>query len=795
MKSINDIFTICSRKIDLSSENINDYRERLDLEIEHLKLWDKHKSDKAKEILDYYNKGLKSSNRSNSLIIYLMGISDVDPIANEKKIVLTNVTQGDPPDIDTDFDPRVRDWLKKDIVRMFGANKVCSIGTYTTYKTRAVLLDVARVLGENLSEVSKVSKGIDPLRSFEDSAGEEHTVDQMSFDDLCEHYPSLKKYFEDHPDVERFASVLRNQVRNMGKHAGGVIISDLDLTDRIPVLYDKPSSEDRMVISAWAESGSSQELSSVGLVKYDILGLSNLPIIADCVSLIEETTGEIIGRDKIPQSDRESILLGSKKDLVGIFQFENPVTKPIADAVGMESLNDVAAITSLIRPGPMDADINGVRMPFEYARRKKGGEYICPQFIRDALPATYGLIVYQEQIMLIAKVLSGFTPSEANQLRKAAGKKSIDLMHSIRERFINGAKPRIDSGEITLEEVKEIWTNIEYFAGYGFNKSHAVAYGAITTAELWLKYNYPLHYLTSLINNTKQGKKKLGSSNLMVDYVNYARRCRYDVLPPCVNSSKSSFTIEDGNIRYSLRHIKNVANSAPFIEHYQPYLSMEDFYERVKMGIVKKEVDEDEDEDENEDENEDIGSGVLEVEKKKKPILRRPTCRVVNSLIAAGAFNCFGTKNEVTTEYYKLRKAKKLPDDKTDEEWLIAEAEALGLSLSKPILYDKYSSEIKKGGWHLIHEVVGNLKKRIVVFGEIVNIRQHISRVGNSMHIVTLSDGVNSMDFFVFQGGWETFKYNYKDVGTIGAIPMSRFDESDSDTRFFDDRGKFEIIQ
>ena len=424
----------------------------------------------VKEKFGEFATGYGRGSSGGSLVSYVLNITDIDPIKYGLLFErFLNFSRKDSqPDIDTDFDPGIRDWIKQHIVEIFGASNVCSIGTYATYKTRAVILDVARALGESLGEVSVVTKRIEPLRSFEDDDGEEHKIDQMGFDEICEHYPELKDYFDAHPEVRRHAEVLRNQVKHMGTHAGGVIISEMDLSDRIPVMYDKPSSENRKIVSAWAESGSIQELSAVGLIKYDILGLKNLPVISDCVKLIEQTTGKKIARTDIPIDDRESIFLGSKQDLVGIFQFENPVTKPIADAVGMESLTDIAVVTSLIRPGPMDAEINGVRMPLEYARRKHGGEYNAPEFIRKALADTHGLIVFQENCMLLSRVLSGFSADDANKLRKATAKKQPELMASLKDKFIHGAKPRIDAGEITEEEVVDIWEQINTFKNYSF---------------------------------------------------------------------------------------------------------------------------------------------------------------------------------------------------------------------------------------------------------------------------------------------------------------------------------------
>jgi DNA polymerase III alpha subunit len=602
---------------------------------------------------------------------------------------------------------------------------------------------------------------------------------------------------------------------------------------------------------------------------------SNMIVISDCIKLIEKTTGVHIRRDEIPINDREAILLGSKADLVGIFQFENPVTKPIVDAVGMESLEDVAAITSLIRPGPMDADIDGVRMPMEYARRKKGGEYESPEFIRQALSKTYSLIVYQEDVMRISRVLSGFTAVEANKLRKAAGKKLQDLMVSIRDKFVSGAKIKIDAGEITQKEVEDIWNNIEKFAGYGFNRSHAVAYGAITTVELWLKHNYPIQFCTALINNTKLGKKKHGSDNILVDYVNYARRREITVLGPDVNMSGDEFRIEGNSIRFALGHVKGVATAAKLVESFQPFTGMQDFYDRVKVEDTE---DENESESLNAEESEDSEALKPAVKTTKKA--RRPNRKVVENLIMAGAFDRFGTRNEMAMEYWRLRrkptkkdrlikkaeeaeekmkevalvlvsvqqggvekeikkatkaltkaeervaKAKQAildddkvdeviaetadgeeegevvevkkdkdapPDDRTDEEWQKAETEVLGLCLSKPILYKQYEDRIRKEEWSLVSEIDAS-KKKVKVFGEIVAVDPHLAKSGNTMHIVTLSDGLDAIRFFVFQGGWELFKDNFR-VGDIGVLTLARFDDGDGGTRFFDDRGKFEVLK
>jgi DNA polymerase III alpha subunit len=435
----------------------------------------------------------------------------------------------------------------------------------------------------------------------------------------------------------------------------------------------------------------------------------------------------------------------------------------VVEAVGMESLADVAAITSLIRPGPRDME-----MDMEYAHRKNGKPYESIPCLESIMEETYGVMTYQEQVMRISQVLCGFDGPMANKLRKAMGKKIKSLMDEMKVKFMDVADKKTQAGEVTIEEVEAIFQQIEAFARYGFNKAHAVAYSAISTVEMWLKYNYKLEYVTALINNTKLGKKKHGY-DIFVHYLNYARRSGMDVRGPNISESKSQFTMQGPRgkkfIRFSLAHVKNVANQAPVIESFQPITSIEDFHERVKVTTT--------------------GSTG-------KKSSRRPNKKVVESLVAAGAFDEFGTRNEVMVEYYRCRKNKKdvLPEY-TDEEWIEKEREVLGLCLSQPPLYKPYVDLIKENKWLLVSEAQTDDTKKVKVFGQIQSIKPHTSKKGSSMYIVNMTDGLDTMKFFVFQGGQQAFRDNFK-VDTIGAVPMSRFD--DGGMRFFDDRGKCEVV-
>lgn len=301
--------------------------------------------------------------------------------------------------------------------------------------------------------------------------------------------------------------------------------------------------------------------------------------------------------------------------------------------------------------------------------------------------------------------------------------------------------------------------------GIATSNSHAVCYSAISTVEMWLKYNYPVEFCTALINNTKLGKKKHGSEDVMVDYVNYARRSGISVLGPDVNSSEEEFTIEANSIRFSIGHVKNVASSAEVIVKNRPYVSIQDFYDKAKTESVGE-------------------SG--------KKTIRRLNKKVVESLISGGAFDSFGTRNEVRAEYYKARKekAKDIPADRTPEEWAEAERECLGLCLSEKPLYDKYEKEIGEKNLKKISDILPE-EKRIMVFGQVKSVVPKVSKNGNPMFIVKMADGVDELEFMVFASSQQYFKDTLK-IGYVAGIPLTRFD--DGDRRFFDERGQIEVL-
>jgi len=313
-------------------------------------------------------------------------------------------------------------------------------------------------------------------------------------------------------------------------------------------------------------------------------------------------------------------------------------------------------------------------------------------------------------------------------------------------------------------EVRHPSHNFLLSSGLITSNSHAVAYSAVSTAELWLKHHYFVEFMTALINNTKLGKKKHGSDNIMVDYVNYARRHGVEVHGPDVSRSMDRFSIEKGAIRFSLGHVKNVARSAPVIMAAQPFTSVEDFYERVYVEVTLKKG----------------GTRQQRVNKK-----------VVESLIMAGAFDEFGTRNEVAEEYHRLRKkSKEEPLQLSDDGWAAKEVEVIGLCLSREPLVIEHADLIRSKRWCPIGDE--GRSDNVSVFGRLEHVQAKVSKNGNPMLVCTLADGIDKMDFYVWERDREKFNGEVS-MGDVVVVPMRRFD--DGGARFYHSNKKCIVVR
>jgi len=417
------------------------------------------------ETHSYNVEGLAVHNSSaSSIVCYSLGITGVCPMENglifERFLdpEASGSGVGMYPDIDADLDPRYRDDVKKYVVEKYGKNNTCTIGTYVKMLTRTAILDVARVMGIPSAEVFMVTKSLQSYRDDDDSS-----IEDLPIETICDNHPQLADFFDRYPGVLPHVKKMRGNKKTMGRHAAGMVISDRDLVDSIPVCRIK-AGDSHQIVSAWSESGDYAELSEVGYIKFDFLGLTSITIIDECLKLIAETRNKHLTRERIPLDDPKAIETVQTSGL-GIFQLESPVTKPVLRSINATSFADIVAAVSLIRPGPKD-----MGMHLTYGARKAGKEsYEIHPLLQEVLGSTYGIFVFQEQIQKVSQIIAGFSKSLSRKFLKTLAKKHPEEAAKFRIQFVEGSRKRIEAGEISVEEVNRIFDLCESFASYGFN--------------------------------------------------------------------------------------------------------------------------------------------------------------------------------------------------------------------------------------------------------------------------------------------------------------------------------------
>ncbi len=471
---------------------------------------------------------------AGSAVAYCLGITNIDPLKYDLLFErFLNPERVSMPDIDIDFDDRGRSKVIDYVVEKYGRKNVCQIVTFGTMGARSVIRDVARVLGIPLSEADRIAKLIPDGVKVSLSAAKE---DVAEFGRLEEHEdPQIRK-------LMHYAQVLEGSARHTGVHAAGVIIAPGDVSDYVPVAVAR-SKGDEVVTTQydgnWVES--------FGLLKMDFLGLKTLTVLNDALELIERHYGKTIDIDEIPLDDQETFKLFQRGDTIAIFQFESSGMREWLRKLKPTSLDDLIAMNALYRPGPMDL------IP-SYVDRKHGREdieYPHPM-LEPVLKATYGLPVYQEQVMQMAQVMGGFSLGGADLLRRAMGKKKQSEMDKQRAIFVEGAKER----GVSQETANEAFDMMAKFAGYGFNKSHSAAYSVVAYQTAYLKARYPAAFMAAAMTNEMGDTKKLAT------VLEEARQMAIDVLPPSINRSQAHFTVEEESIRFGLGAIKGVGLNA-----------------------------------------------------------------------------------------------------------------------------------------------------------------------------------------------------------------------------------------
>ncbi|MEX0600003.1 MAG: DNA polymerase III subunit alpha [Rhodothermales bacterium] len=471
---------------------------------------------------------------AGSAVAYCLGITNIDPLKYDLLFErFLNPERVSMPDIDIDFDDRGRSKVIDYVVDKYGRKNVCQIVTFGTMGARSVIRDVSRVLGIPLNEADRIAKMIpDGVKVDLDAAKKE----VREFRELENHQdPDIRK-------LMHYAQVLEGSARHTGVHAAGVIIAPGDVSDYVPVAVARSKGDE--VITTQYDGSWVEEF---GLLKMDFLGLKTLTVLNDALRLIQEEHDRTIDLDDIPLDDEKTFELFQRGDTVAIFQFESTGMREWLRKLKPTSLDDLIAMNALYRPGPMDLIPN-------YIDRKHGREaveYPHPM-LEPVLKPTYGIPVYQEQVMQMAQVMGGYSLGGADLLRRAMGKKKQKEMDKHRTIFVEGAVERGVS-EATANEVFDMMAK---FAGYGFNKSHSAAYSVVAYQTAYLKAHYPAAFMAAAMTNEMGDTKKLSI------VLEEARQMGIDVLPPSINGSNNQFTVDDGRIRFGLGAVKGVGSAA-----------------------------------------------------------------------------------------------------------------------------------------------------------------------------------------------------------------------------------------
>ncbi len=679
---------------------------------------------------------------AGSLVSYALGITDLDPLQYDLLFErFLNPERISMPDFDIDFCMANRDRVIEYVAQQYGQSHVSQIITYGSMAARAVVRDVGRVLGYPYGFIDRIAK----LIPFEVG---------MTLDKALEREPALQEQYENEEEVRAILDMsrtLEGLVRNAGKHAGGVVIAPSELTDFTPLYCEAGGTN---VVTQLDKD----DVEAIGLVKFDFLGLRTLTIIENTVrtanAKLRELGQPLIDIDEIPLDDKAAYETLKQSQTTAVFQLESSGIRDIIKRLAPDNFNDVVALVALYRPGPLQSG-----MVDDYIQRKHGArvDYFHPD-LEPVLKQTHGVILYQEQVMQIAQVLAGYTLGRADILRRAMGKKKPEEMAQQREIFVGGAVER----GVDTRTASHIFDLMEKFAGYGFNKSHSVAYALLAYQTVWLKTHYPAEFMASVMSSD------IDNTDKVVNLIDECRGLELEVAPPDINHSDYDFTVSgESTIRYGLGAVKGVGRAAVeqmVIQRKQQgdYTGLDDFCLRLDSQKVNR--------------------------------------RCVEALIRAGAMDCFGhTRASIFGHLDKaLRHADRhqrdldagqddmfaqvepgLAKPKVEmdavEEWddetkLAGERQTLGLYLSgHPVT--RYQEELKKITGHTLGEVLeaGQADRRslqvgeengkvILVAGLLDQIRLRNSAKGR-IAFLTLDDNTGRIDVAVFAGDYAKFNH------------------------------------
>ena len=648
---------------------------------------------------------------AGSLVAFLLGITNIDPIKYDLLFErFLNSERLSMPDLDIDFCAEGRDKIIQYVRNRYGGdNNVAQIITFGTMKAKAVVRDVGRVMDIPLPVVNKVAKLIPPTLG-------------ITLEEALAQEPELRSMRDNEKQIQELfniSSKLEGLRRHASTHAAGVVVSDEPLTNYIPLAKNKD-----VVITQY---DGETLVEKIGLLKADFLGVRKFTVIDKARQLIKATTGKEIDIDKIPMDDKKTYELLSRGDVKGVFQVETSRGfRDLLIKLKPDKFEYILPLVALYRPGPLQSGMVDTFINCRHGREEVS--YLHPK-LEPLLKETYGLMVYQEQVMRIANRLGGFTLNEADNLRKAMGKKKPEVMAKFKNQFIEGSV----KNDIPKRIAKKIFELMEHFAGYGFNKSHSAAYAMVCYQTAYLKANYPTQYMAAQMTCEKQNNAKI------VDYMHECNRMGIELLPPCVNESFSDFTIvSDKKIRFGLGAIKNVGEKA--IESIitsrksdGEFSSIFDFCERVDLRLVNKQVMESL-----------IKSGCFD----SLPGYRAQFFEGIDTLLQIGAksnkdrrmgqMNLFGTQEDAinSNSLHQLPETEKW----SEKQLLKAEKEALGLYVSSHPLkrFKKVIEEYSDTSTGNLSEIPDDAE--VLIGGIIDSINRTTTKRGKPIAYFTIED-------------------------------------------------------
>jgi len=744
-KGLNERYSEITKELEERLEYELSVIKKMEFEPYFLIVWDFVRYAKEKGIMVGPGRG----SAAGSLVAYCLNITNIDPMTYGLLFErFLNPDRISMPDFDIDFCYERREEVIEYVSKKYGNDKVAQIITFGTMAARAAVRDVGRALGITYARVDTIAKMIpwEPNITIKKALKMESRLKELMKSD-----EDIKKLIET-------ALSLEGMARHASTHAAGIVLSRKPLNDYIPL----QRTAEGEICTQYAMA----ELEELGLLKMDFLGLRTLTVISNALKIIKHTREEQVDINKIPLDDKKVYKMLSKGNCAGVFQLESEGMRDLVKRLKPENIEDITALLALYRPGPL-----GSGMIEDFINRKKGIieiKYPHPR-LESILKETYGVIVYQEQVMKIASELAGFTLGQADILRKAMGKKQKGVMEKQRELFIKGAQ----KNNIKKNIAAEISDLITYFAGYGFNKSHSVSYAYISYQTAYLKTHYTVEYMASLLTSI------MGNNDKVALYIKECRNMNIEILPPDINQSLVNFTVVQGKaIRFGLAAVKNVGEKAikAIIEERKRnsnFISFLDFCQRVDLRTVNR--------------------------------------RVIESLIKCGAFDFIGAKRsqllavlDVTLkssqEYQKSKEngqtsifdlfennnvdknnssyQDKLPDisEFSKNELLVMEKEMLGLYISYHPLND-YKEKLKKIITCTSIELA-NLSDRskVVLAGVISGVKRKSTKNGNLMAFITLEDLEGTVEIIAFPKIFEKCKEMIKKdeiVITEGHIDMA----------------------